>query len=82
MIRPVNTAMNIIHIHRGHLAKARTNVRHHRYREWRGRVEEFKTAAGARPVLINVPEEVWLGRFAANDDAISAVVEQLEGFDD
>lgn len=49
-----------------------------RYRVWRQYVEGFKTTIGARPVLEHLPEEVWAQRFAANDDAFSAVVEELE----
>lgn len=74
--------MNIIEIHRGHLVKARANIRPHRYREWRGQVELFKSTTGARAVLVHVPEEVWLGSFSAADTAPSAVLDQLEGFED
>lgn len=48
-----------------------------RYRLWREELERFKAMAGARPALVHVPEARWLGRFAANDDAYSAVVEEL-----
>lgn len=49
-----------------------------RYRAWRELVEGFKVNQGARPLLEHVPEGVWLGRYAANDDAFSAVVEELQ----
>lgn len=48
-----------------------------RYRVWREQVERFKSVQGVRAVLVHVPDSQWVARFAANDDAYSAVVEEL-----
>lgn len=74
--------MKVLDLHPAFAAKARTQVQRERYRLWRGQVERFQAAFGARQTLVHVPEEVWRGQFAANDDAVSAVVTQLEKFDD
>lgn len=53
-----------------------------RFAHWRREVEIFKTAEGARCLLEHVGEDVWRLRYAANDDAYSAVVEELERVSD
>lgn len=76
------TAVNIIDRHRVWFDRARANVQRERYRAWRHQVEGMKTAAGARQVLVHVPEEVWRAGFCGADAAESAVVDQLVAFDD
>lgn len=49
-----------------------------RYRVWRSQVETFKTLVGARSVLCHVGEDAWAQHYAANDDSVSSVVEELE----
>lgn len=53
-----------------------------RYRVWRATVEGFKVNTGGRPLLEHIPEGVWVGRYASNDDAYSAVVEELQRIED
>jgi len=48
-----------------------------RYRVWREEVERFMVVEGVRPMLIHIPAARWIDRYAANDDAYSAVVEEL-----
>lgn len=74
--------MNVVTLPPALFARARFNVQRERYRAWRHQVEKFQTVAGARATLVHVPEEVWRARFAANDWAFDAVVEQMEAFDD
>jgi hypothetical protein len=52
-----------------------------RFRAWRGNVEQFLVAVGARPLLAHLPDRVWHRYFAANEDAIGAVVEELQRID-
>lgn len=52
-----------------------------RFRAWRGNVEQFLVAAGVRPLLAHVGDEVWAQYFAANEDAIGAVVGELQRID-
>lgn len=68
--------------YRGKFARARTAVQRARYHAWRHQVEKFKTATGARPTLVHVPEDVWRAGFHAEADPCSAVVDQLTAFDD
>lgn len=48
-----------------------------RLRHWRTKLELFKAVQGVRPLLDHVTEEQWLAHYAANEDAFSAVVEEL-----
>lgn len=54
---------------------------HARYCAWRQRVETFAAVHGVRPLLANVPDVQWFERFAANEDAYSAVVSELGHID-
>ncbi len=56
-----------------------TNVA--RLRHWRTKLETFKAVQGLRPMLDHVTEERWLAHYAANEDAFSAVVSELEAID-
>lgn len=56
-------------------------MQHARYRAWRRQVETFKTVTVGRAMLEHVPEDVWAERFAANEDAYSAVVDELARID-
>lgn len=54
-------------------------VRSERYFGWRRAVEAFKAVTGVRPLLMHLPDAVWARRFAANQDAFEAVVDELAG---
>lgn len=79
-----NAAVNIFLSHHQGSETARfvEQMNRERYRSWRATVGAIQSAAGARPVLVHVPETVWQARFAANDSAFTAVVEELAKFDD
>lgn len=49
-----------------------------RYRAWRSQVEQFAVAVGLRPLLAHLGDDVWEDYFVANEDAIGAVVEELQ----
>lgn len=53
-----------------------------RFRHWRTKLEVFKARQGVRPMLEHVSEATWRGHYAANEDAFSAVVKELEKFGD
>lgn len=48
---------------------------------WLKQVHDFMTASGARCLLEHVPTSRWVAHFAANEDAYSAVVAELEQID-
>lgn len=48
---------------------------------WMRQVEEFKTASGSRCLLEHVSDADWLAHFAANEDAYSAVMAEMEKVD-
>jgi hypothetical protein len=48
---------------------------------WLKQVEDFMTASGARALLEHVTPSEWLQHYAANEDAYSAVVAELERVD-
>jgi hypothetical protein len=52
-----------------------------RYVAWRANVEQFAVAVGLRPLLAHLGDEVWEEYFAANEDAIGAVVGELQRID-
>lgn len=56
-------------------------MRRERYCAWRSRVEQFAVAVGLRPLLAHLDDDVWEEYFAANEDAIGAVVEELQRID-
>jgi hypothetical protein len=56
-------------------------MRRERYRSWRANVEQFAVAVGLRPLLAHLDDEVWEEYFTANEDAIGAVVEELQRID-
>lgn len=56
-------------------------MHHARFRVWRRTVEQFKTAQGMRNALQHVNEHVWAHRFAANEDAYSAVISEMRRID-
>lgn len=45
---------------------------------WRKQVAEFMTASGSRCLLEHVTDEQWMRHYAANEDAYTAVVAELE----
>lgn len=53
-----------------------------RFRHWRTKLETFKALHGVRPMLEHVSEATWRAHYAANEDAFSAVVRELEKFGD
>jgi len=52
-----------------------------RYRAWRSQVEQFAVSVGLRPLLAHLGDDVWEEYFAANEDAIGAVVGELQRID-
>lgn len=84
MIRAAMRAatVKVIHLQPATFARAWTNVQSERYRAWRRSVEGLKTATGARPTLIHVPEDIWRAGFKHQADPCSVVIDQLQAFDD
>lgn len=52
-----------------------------RYCAWRRQVELFITSQGVRAELDHVSDDRWEQHFAANADALTAVVDELEQVD-
>jgi hypothetical protein len=52
-----------------------------RYLAWRASVEQFAVSVGLRPLLTHLDDDVWEQYFAANEDAIGAVVGELQRID-
>lgn len=52
-----------------------------RFRHWRTKLEVFKALQGVAPLLGHVTEDRWRSYYAANEDAFSAVVSELEKID-
>jgi hypothetical protein len=48
---------------------------------WRRQVEDFMTSSGARCLLGTVSDADWERHYAANEDAYSAVVSELQRVD-
>jgi hypothetical protein len=57
------------------------DMQRRRYCAWRKQLELFQVAAGVRRDLVHVPDVSWVQRYAANEDAFSAVLDELERFD-
>lgn len=56
-------------------------MRRARYVAWRANVEQFAVSVGLRPLLAHLGDDVWEEYFAANEDAVGAVVEELQRID-
>ena len=53
-----------------------------RFRHWRTKLEVFKALQCMGALLGHVTEEQWRARYAANEDAFSAVVAEMVRVDD
>lgn len=74
-------AMNVVLLPSAEVARlARMQAEQDRL-GWRKQVEDFLTATGSRAMLEHVSEARWAEHYAANEDAYSAVVAELEKVD-
>lgn len=73
-------AVNILPLQLQH-NRIRVHVARARYRAWREQVERFMVSQGMRAELEHVSDDQWEQHFAANADAYTAVVDELNQVD-